>query len=112
MSHPVNFSERYSRQIRLPEVGEAGQQALANASVLLVGMGGLGSPVAMYLAAAGVGKLGLADFDVVEESNLQRQIAHTQSDIGRLKTESAEDTVGTLQPGIEVIRYDMTLEGR
>ena len=89
MANHDDFSELYSRQIRLPLVGEAGQQAITDASVLVVGMGGLGSPVAMYLTAAGVGRLTIADFDVVDASNLQRQIAHAQADIGLLKTESA-----------------------
>lgn len=104
------FRERYSRQIKLEQVGEAGQRAITGASVLIVGMGGLGSPVAMYLAAAGVGHLGIADFDVVEQSNLQRQIAHRHDSIGLLKTESAARTLEALQPAIKIDRYDYTLE--
>lgn len=110
MTSDTAFAERYSRQIRLEQVGETGQRAIADASVLIVGMGGLGSPVSMYLAAAGVGHLGIADFDVVEESNLQRQIAHGQADIGLLKTDSAARTLESLQPGIRIDRYDYTLE--
>ncbi|MXX15708.1 MAG: hypothetical protein F4Z52_00325, partial [Gammaproteobacteria bacterium] len=83
------FADRYSRQIRLPLVEEKGQRAIRDAAVLIVGMGGLGSPVAMYLAAAGVGRLTIADFDVVDLSNLQRQIVHAHDDIGLLKTQSA-----------------------
>src|SRR5471030_1960288 len=84
---------RYSRHLILPEVGMEGQQKLKAAKVLCVGTGGLGAPLALYLAAAGVGTLGLVDFDTVDESNLQRQIIHSQSDIGRSKAESARDSV-------------------
>nr|AGO87454.1 sulfur carrier protein adenylyltransferase ThiF [uncultured bacterium B19D1_C12D4_E9D6] len=104
------FLERYSRQIKLPHVGLEGQQKIQDASVLIVGMGGLGSPVAMYLAAAGVGHLSIADFDVVEASNLQRQIAHRHADIGLLKTESAEATLKAINPDIQINRHDFTLE--
>ena len=81
--------ERYSRHLIIPDVGMAGQKRLKNAKVLVVGAGGLGSPALLYLAAAGVGTLGIVDFDVVDESNLQRQVIHGQSDIGRSKAESA-----------------------
>ena len=84
--------QRYSRQIQLPQVGLDGQQKLTVAHALVVGVGGLGCPAAMYLAAAGVGRLTLVDYDQVELSNLQRQIAHTTDDIGKLKTESARFT--------------------
>ena len=94
--------ERYSRQILLPQIGEAGQARLLDSHALIMGMGGLGSPIAMYLAAAGVGHLTLVDFDMVELSNLQRQIAHGTDDIGRLKTESARDTCLALNPGIRI----------
>lgn len=104
------WQQRYSRQIKLPQVGLAGQQKLTAASVLIVGMGGLGSPVAMYLAAAGVGHIGIADFDVVDESNLQRQIIHRHADIGSLKTESAAKTLQAINPSISISRYDFTLE--
>mgnify|MGYP001827773919 FL=1 len=110
MANRDDFSELYSRQIRLPLVGEAGQQAITDASVLVVGMGGLGSPVAMYLTAAGVGRLTIADFDVVDASNLQRQIAHAQADIGLLKTESAAKRLKALNPEIEITCLDYTLE--
>ncbi|RFA39438.1 molybdopterin-synthase adenylyltransferase MoeB [Alkalilimnicola ehrlichii] len=96
---------RYSRQIMLPEFDIEGQQRLLNARVLLVGVGGLGSPVALYLAAAGVGRLVLADFDRVDLSNLQRQIAHGTQDIGRLKVESAAEAIRSINPdvGIETL---------
>ncbi|RKZ78210.1 MAG: molybdopterin-synthase adenylyltransferase MoeB [Candidatus Parabeggiatoa sp. nov. 1] len=94
---------RYSRQILLPQVGIEGQERLLNAKVLIIGLGGLGSPAAMYLAAAGVGHLRLCDFDVVDLSNLQRQIIHSTSDIGKPKVESARETLLALNPLIEVI---------
>ena len=102
--------KRYSRQIKLAQVGESGQRAIQQSSVLIVGMGGLGSPVAMYLAAAGVGKLSIADFDIVDESNLQRQIVHSYSDIGLLKTESAARALKEINPAVEIDTYDFTLE--
>ncbi|MES9843690.1 MAG: molybdopterin-synthase adenylyltransferase MoeB [Candidatus Sedimenticola sp. 6PFRAG5] len=89
---------RYSRQIMLPSIGIEGQEKLLNASVLIIGMGGLGSPVAMYLAAAGIGHLTLADFDKVDLSNLQRQIAHTTGSIGKSKVESARETLEGINP--------------
>lgn len=102
---------RYSRQIMLPQVDANGQQKLLDSRVLVIGMGGLGSPVAMYLAAAGVGTLVLADFDSVDLSNLQRQIAHGSADIGRPKVESARDTLLSLNPEIKVITHNQKLEG-
>lgn len=96
---------RYSRQIMLPKFDVSGQLALANSRVLIVGLGGLGSPVAMYLAAAGVGQLDLADFDQVDLSNLQRQIAHTETSIGLLKVDSAEQSVKALNSNINVHCY-------
>lgn len=102
---------RYSRQIMLPEVDIEGQEALRRARVLIVGMGGLGCPAAMYLAAAGVGRLVIVDFDKVDLSNLQRQIAHTNADIGRLKVESAHDTLRALNPLIEVTPIAHVLQG-
>ena len=93
---------RYSRHLIIPDVGMAGQKRLKNAKVLCVGAGGLGSPALMYLAAAGVGTLGIVDFDTVDESNLQRQIIHGQSDIGRPKAESARDTVREINPYVTV----------
>src|SRR5581483_9276259 len=99
----VDEVKRYSRHLIIPDVGMAGQKRLKNAKVLCVGAGGLGSPALMYLAAAGVGTLGLIDFDVVDESNLQRQIIHGQSDIGRPKTESAASTIREINPLVDVI---------
>lgn len=93
---------RYGRQIMLPQVDIAGQQKLLDSTALIIGMGGLGSPIAMYLAAAGVGHLILVDFDVVELSNLQRQIIHQTADLGRLKVDSARDTLLALNPDIKV----------
>jgi len=95
-------AERYSRQIQLPQIGSKGQQRLLAARVLIIGMGGLGAPVAMYLAAAGVGHLVVNDYDQVDLSNLQRQIIHHSSDIGRLKTDSARDRITALNPGVTV----------
>ena len=96
---------RYSRHLILPEVGGAGQRKLLSSRVLLIGAGGLGSPIALYLAAAGVGTLGIVDFDVVDLSNLQRQILHHGHDIGRPKVQSAVDTIGDLNPDVKVIPY-------
>jgi len=98
----VDEVRRYSRHLIIPEVGMTGQKRLKNAKVLCVGAGGLGSPALLYLAAAGVGTLGVIDFDVVDESNLQRQIIHGQSDIGRLKAESARDSVAEINPYVHV----------
>jgi len=97
-----DFIERYSRHLRMPEIGLHGQQRLARARVLLVGAGGLGSPAAFYLAAAGIGRLRLIDDDVVERSNLQRQILHTEADIGRAKVASAADRLAALNPVIQI----------
>jgi len=94
---------RYARHLILPEVGGAGQRKLLNSSVLLLGAGGLGSPAAMYLAAAGVGKIGIVDFDVVDASNLQRQLLHGVDDIGRPKADSAADTLRSLNPDVDVV---------
>src|SRR5215472_137292 len=94
---------RYARHLILPEVGGAGQRKLLNSSVLLLGAGGLGSPAAMYLAAAGVGKIGIVDFDVVDKSNLQRQLLHGVDDVGRPKVESAARTLRGLNPDVEVV---------
>lgn len=100
---------RYSRHLILPEVGGAGQRKLLSSRVLLIGAGGLGSPIALYLAAAGVGTLGIVDFDVVDLSNLQRQILHHSHDIGRPKVQSAVDTIGDLNPDVKVIPYQEAL---
>jgi molybdopterin/thiamine biosynthesis adenylyltransferase len=102
--------ERYSRHIILPQVGEKGQQKLLEAKVLVVGAGGLGSPASIYLAAAGVGRLGILDSDRVDLSNLQRQILHFQQDIGALKAESARETVQALNPNISVVPYARRLD--
>ena len=106
----VDEVRRYSRHIIIPEVGMAGQKRLKNAKVLCVGAGGLGSPALMYLAAAGVGTLGIVEFDTVDESNLQRQIIHGQSDIGRSKAESARDSVLEINPHVNVIVHDTRLD--
>jgi len=97
--------DRYSRHIVLREVGGAGQAKLLAARVLVIGAGGLGSPLILYLAAAGVGTIGVADFDEVSLSNLQRQIAHRTGDVGRLKTDSARDTVRGINPDVNVIAH-------
>jgi molybdopterin/thiamine biosynthesis adenylyltransferase len=109
VSKPENASQltdamrrRYARHLTIPEVGEVGQKKLLQAKVLLIGAGGLGSPAAYYLAAAGVGTLGIVDFDVVDESNLQRQILHTTESVGTAKTTSARKTLLALNPGIQV----------
>jgi sulfur-carrier protein adenylyltransferase/sulfurtransferase len=94
--------KRYSRHLIIPEIGMTGQKRLKNARVLVVGAGGLGSPALLYLAAAGVGTLGVIDFDTVDESNLQRQIIHGQSDVGRLKAESARDSIAEVNPFVSV----------
>jgi molybdopterin/thiamine biosynthesis adenylyltransferase len=96
---------RYSRHILLPEVGEEGQAKLLGSRVLLIGAGGLGSPVALYLAAAGVGTLGIVDFDVVDASNLQRQILHNFDRIGQLKVDSARETLTALNPDVKIEPY-------
>jgi sulfur-carrier protein adenylyltransferase/sulfurtransferase len=99
----VDEIRRYSRHLIIPDVGVAGQKRLKNAKVLCVGAGGLGSPALMYLAAAGVGTLGIVEFDTVDESNLQRQIIHGQSDIGRPKAESARNSINEINPYVKVI---------
>lgn len=100
---------RYARHILLPDIGLEGQQRLSNARVLVIGAGGLGSPAMLYLAAAGVGTIGIVDDDVVEASNLQRQIAHGVADVGRPKTESAAETVAAINPMVTVVRHDVRL---
>ena len=100
--HDVDFLDRYSRHLRLPQVGLAGQEALASANVVLVGVGGLGSPVAFYLAAAGVGRIRLIDDDVVDRSNLQRQILHTDARIGLPKVDSAAFSLAALNPRVHI----------
>ncbi|MDR1617864.1 MAG: molybdopterin-synthase adenylyltransferase MoeB, partial [Treponema sp.] len=100
---------RYSRHLLLPEIGVTGQKRLKAAKVLLVGTGGLGAPLGLYLAAAGVGTLGVVDFDLVEESNLQRQVIHSSRDIGRPKVASAKDRIRGINPHINVITYNTML---
>ncbi len=100
---------RYHRHLLLPEVGEEGQQKLLDAKVLLLGAGGLGSPAALYLAAAGVGTLGIVDMDVVDESNLQRQILHNIDRVGERKVDSAKKTLVSLNPDVNVVTYDVRL---
>ncbi|MFM8156236.1 MAG: adenylyltransferase/sulfurtransferase MoeZ [Actinomycetes bacterium] len=106
----VDEVRRYSRHLIIPDVGMAGQKRLKNAKVLCVGAGGLGSPALMYLAAAGVGTLGIVEFDTVDESNLQRQIIHGQSDVGRSKAESARDSVREINPLITVNIHETRLD--
>ena len=101
---------RYSRHTLLPEVGVEGQLKLLNAKVLLLGAGGLGAPSALYLAAAGIGTLGIVDDDVVDESNLQRQVIHNTERVGRPKSESAKQTINALNPDVEVVEYQTRLD--
>ncbi|MBI3321520.1 MAG: ThiF family adenylyltransferase, partial [Candidatus Omnitrophica bacterium] len=93
---------RYSRHLIMPEVGLEGQVKLRNAGILLIGAGGLGSPLGLYLAAAGIGRLGIVDFDTVDFTNLQRQIIHRTDDVGRLKVESAKERIQAINPDVEV----------
>src|SRR5215470_10732347 len=110
---PVSLSNdeilRYSRHLIMPEVGMEGQLKLKAAKVLCIGAGGLGSPLIMYLAAAGVGTLGIVDFDVVDFTNLQRQIIHATSDVGRKKLDSAEQTIHEINPFVEVKKFETLL---
>jgi molybdopterin/thiamine biosynthesis adenylyltransferase/rhodanese-related sulfurtransferase len=106
----VDEVRRYSRHLIIPDIAMTGQKRLKNARVLCVGAGGLGSPALMYLAAAGVGTLGIVEFDVVDESNLQRQIIHGQSDIGRSKAESARESVLEINPLVNVVLHDTRLD--
>src|ERR1700676_4077018 len=109
----VNLSQReiarYSRHLIMPEVGVEGQKRLKASSVLLIGAGGLGSPLALYLAAAGVGRIGLGDFGVVDFSNLQRQVLHGTSDVGRLKLHSARDRFLAINPEVRVDLYEVKI---
>src|SRR5438552_4747028 len=100
---------RYSRHLILPEVGLSGQKKICSTSVLCIGAGGLGSPVALYLAAAGIGKLGIVDFDAVDVSNLQRQLLHGTSDIGRPKTLSARESLNRLNPQVDIVLHETRL---
>ncbi|HEV2378012.1 MAG TPA: adenylyltransferase/sulfurtransferase MoeZ [Streptosporangiaceae bacterium] len=101
---------RYSRHLIIPDVGKTGQRRLKNARVLCVGAGGLGSPALMYLAAAGVGTLGIVDFDVVDESNLQRQVIHGQADVGRPKAVSAKESIAAINPLVNVVLHEERLD--
>ena len=109
---PLSVDEvrRYSRHLIIPDVGMSGQRRLMNAKVLCVGAGGLGSPALMYLAAAGVGTLGVVEFDTVDESNLQRQIIHGQSDIGKSKAQSAKEKIAEINPFVNVILHETRLD--
>jgi molybdopterin/thiamine biosynthesis adenylyltransferase/rhodanese-related sulfurtransferase len=113
VQHPAGLTDaqrdRYSRHLLIPEVGPDGQARLLASRVLLVGAGGLGSPAALYLAAAGVGTIGIVDFDVVDASNLQRQVLHSTERVGMRKTESAAQTIGALNPDVEVVTHDEML---
>jgi sulfur-carrier protein adenylyltransferase/sulfurtransferase len=106
----IDEVRRYSRHLIIPDVGMAGQKRLKNSRVLVIGAGGLGSPALMYLAAAGVGTLGVVEFDEVDESNLQRQVIHGQSDIGKPKAESARDTIREINPLVDVVVYGERLD--
>src|SRR5207342_2174293 len=112
-STPVTLTpdqrNRYQRHLLVPEVGEEGQQKLLASKVLLLGAGGLGSPAALYLAAAGVGTIGIVDMDVVDESNLQRQILHNIDRIGDRNVDSAKKTLTALNPDVNVVTYDVRM---
>ena len=101
---------RYSRHLIIPDVAMDGQKRLKHAKVLAIGAGGLGSPALLYLAAAGVGTLGIVDFDTVDESNLQRQVIHGQSDVGRSKAQSARDSIKEINPLVEVVLHEVRLD--
>src|SRR3954453_21159527 len=101
--------KRYSRHLIMPEGGGDGQRRLKAGSVLCIGAGGLGSPAAMYLAAAGIGRIGIVDFDVVDFSNLQRQLLHGTSDVGRTKNESAKSRLNDLNPHVQIDTYETAL---
>src|SRR3989449_2534094 len=113
MSGPAGFTEdqvlRYSRHIILQGIGATGQRKLLDAKVLCIGAGGLGSPIAMYLAAAGVGTLGIVDFDHVDVTNLQRQLLHDTDDVGRPKVDSAADRINGINPEVHVVKHNVVL---
>ena len=104
--------DRYSRHIIMPQVGSEGQRKLLNSSVLIIGAGGLGSPAALYLALAGVGRIGIADFDIVDRSNLQRQVLHRDEDIGKSKVVSAMVTLKSYNPDINVVMHDEPINSK
>src|SRR3954466_10237488 len=101
--------QRYSRHLIMPEVGVEGQEKLKKGSVLCIGAGGLGSPAALYLAAAGVGRIGIVDFDVVDFTNLQRQVIHGTSDVGRKKLDSAADSMKEINPFVQVDKHEVAI---
>jgi len=101
---------RYSRHLIMPEVGMEGQLKLKNSSLLLVGTGGLGAPLGLYLAAAGVGRIGLVDFDIVDYTNLQRQVIHGTKDVGRKKLDSAADRMLDINPNVKIEKYEVALD--
>src|SRR6478735_7921785 len=103
---------RYSRHLIMPEVGMEGQLKLKNASILLVGTGGLGAPLGMYLAAAGIGRIGLVDYDVVDFTNLHRQVIHGTKDVGKKKLDSAAETIADINPNVQIDRYDVLLNSQ
>src|ERR1700689_1235505 len=103
-------SRRYARHLIMPEVAMEGQKRLKAAKVLCIGTGGLGSPLSLYLAAAGVGTIGLVDFDVVDVSNLQRQIIHFTADVGRPKVQSAQEKLQAINPGLAIIRHEHPID--
>ncbi|MCG8324986.1 MAG: molybdopterin-synthase adenylyltransferase MoeB [Thiotrichales bacterium] len=109
----MNYEQllRYSRQIMLPKIDAGGQQKLAAARALIIGLGGLGSSASLYLASAGVGELVIVDYDKVDLSNLQRKVVHTTDDIGRMKTESAGETLAAINPEIKITAFDRKLDG-
>src|ERR1700728_4054977 len=113
VSEEVSLSKeeilRYSRHLIMPEVGMEGQLKLKQAKVLLVGTGGLGAPLGLYLAAAGIGKIGLVDFDTVDFTNLQRQVIHFTSDVGRRKIESASEKMKAINPFVEIVPHEVAL---
>lgn len=110
MEMDEDLKKRYSRQMRLPHIGEDGQRKLAEAKVLMVGAGGLGSPVGLYLAAAGVGTLGVADGDNVDLSNIARQVAHFTEDVGKKKIDSIEEKMRAINPNVNVIKHDCFID--
>src|ERR1035437_6080111 len=103
---------RYSRHLIIPEVGIDGQKKLKAAKVLLVGAGGLGAPLGLYLAVAGVGRIGLVDFDVVDFTNLQRQVIHSTADVGRKKLDSAAEKMRAINPNVTIVKYEVALSSR
>lgn len=110
METEKELKQRYSRQIQLPQIGEDGQKRLSQASVLLVGAGGLGSPVGLYLAAAGVGTIGIADGDNVDLSNISRQVAHFTADVGRKKIDSLREKLEAINPNVKIVTHDCFID--